>query len=361
MKIGVILPGRVDIEPYVRYYTDVFDTLEDLEYEIICWNRDGLNPNMYNNHKVISIGTNSTVYNYNIYKILDYYYFSKMVRKIIFDNKYDKLIIHTIVLAVYLKNILLNEYKDKYILDIRDYSPIYPFVKRLQSKIISSSYKTVISSPGFLCWLPPSNKYLLSHNVAKSKLVDLLSSFKLTDYLDSEFVVLTLGKIRDYKSNLRLISNLGDVDRFCIYIVGTGETIDKLKAVSGKRYTNVFFDGYYEKNNEDSIVEKSHFINILLDTNKLSDTLMANRFYLALLHRKVMIVNEKSFHANYVREYGIGILVKNDDDLVVKISDFMSNFDQAKFNQKCMELIMNIQRDICFFENKLVGFVRMKN
>lgn len=171
MKIAIILSGSIESQPYIRYYTDVLDTLNEVEYEFICWNRDEKNPLFYNNHKIISIDVSGSITNSNFKKIYDYFLFSKKVTNYLNENRYDFLIIHTLVNAVFLKKILLRYYKNKYVFDIRDYSPIYPFTKHILTNIVKNSFFTVISSEGFLDWLPKSSKYILGHNVSKQKLV----------------------------------------------------------------------------------------------------------------------------------------------------------------------------------------------
>lgn len=357
MKIAIILSGSIESQPYIRYYTDVLDTLNEVEYEFICWNRDEKNPLFYNNHKIISIDVSGSITNSNFKKIYDYFLFSKKVTNYLNENRYDFLIIHTLVNAVFLKKILLRYYKNKYVFDIRDYSPIYPFTKHILTNIVKNSFFTVISSEGFLDWLPKSSKYILGHNVSKQKLVLPFIENQLLDLKNKELTVLTIGKIRDFSSNARVIVNLGDKSKIKMVFAGSGIESKKLETFSINKYSNVLFTGIYKKTEEGAIVNLSHFINIVLPINRLSNTLISNRFYLGLTHRRIMIVNQESFHAKYVKKYNLGIIVKSEDDIFQKITEYILFFDYALFEKGCIDLLNLIEKDIVSFEKKLASII----
>lgn len=354
MKVGIILSGNIESQPYISYYTDVFDKI-DMDYEYIGWDRDNANPSIYNNHKLISINVKGSVKNNNFRKLYDYWLFSKEVKKYLANNHFDFLLIHTIVNGVFLKKYLLKNYRNKYVFDIRDYSPIFPFVKSTVKKIIRNSFFTTISSEGFLEWLPKENKYVLGHNVSRNNLVVSFYENKTLILDKKELMVLTIGKIRDFSSNARVIVSLGNKSRIKVFFAGSGIESKKLEKFSRDKFSNVFFLGLYKKAEERSIVNSSDFINIILPINTLSNTLTSNRFYLALTLRKIMIVNEESFHAKYVKKYNLGIVIQSGDDIFQKIMDYVLVFDCALLEKGCKELLNLIESDILSFEEKVAS------
>lgn len=350
MKVGIVLSGNIESQPYISYYTDVFDKL-DIDYEYICWDRDKENPSVHNNHNVISINIKGSTKNNNFRKLYDYWLFSKEVKKHLANNQYDFLLIHTIVNAVFLKNYLIKYYNNKYIFDIRDYSPIYPFVKNSIERIIDQSVFTAISSGGFLEWLPDRNKVVMSHNVSKCNLD--ISTINNDTLSNDPLVILTIGKIRASSSNKRLITDLGDKQGVKMIFSGSGIESEELERFSSNKYKNIIFTGSYEKKNESTFVTLSNMLNIILPKDISCTTPMSNRFYLGLTHRKPMIVNEESFQSTYVKKFNLGIVVKSEENIYDKINEYIDGFDYNSFNNGCDDLIKIIKKDIEIFENTI--------
>ena len=165
MKVAIIIPNIFDENkiPYINFYIESFKKY-NIEYDIIYWNR--------NSKKIINSKDNLYCFNYYspeqsnfIVKMYSYWKFSSYVINIIKNNKYNFLTIHTIVNAFFLKRLLIKKYKNRYVFDIRDYSPVVPFFKTLLKDLVEKSAFTVISSFGFKKWLPESDKYIIGHNV----------------------------------------------------------------------------------------------------------------------------------------------------------------------------------------------------
>lgn len=349
MKIGVILSGNIDSQPYMSYYTDVFDEM-NIDYDYIGWDRDNANPQVYNNHKVISITVKGSIRNNNFRKIYDYWFFAKSVKEYLNKNTYDFLLVHTIVNAVFLKSYLLKYYNNKYIFDIRDYSPIYPFVKTIVKKLIVKSSFTAVSSEGFLKWLPAKSQVVMSHNIAKNNLhVPVLQKSLNRDSL----TILTIGKIRDLHSNMRVICDLGNKTGLEMIFSGSGIESEKLKTFSLNNYRNVIFTGSYEKKNESDLVKSASMLNIVLPKNVLSRTLISNRFYLAITHKKPIIVNQESFQSTFISKYNLGIIIKSEENIYEKINEYIDGFDYNSFNNGCDDFIKVIKKDIEIFENTI--------
>jgi hypothetical protein len=351
MKIGIILSGNIESQPYISYYTDVFDKMK-IDYEYICWDRDDKNPSFYNNHRVNSIKVKGSIKNNNIRKLYDYWLFTKNVKKFLKKNDFDFLLIHTIVNAIFLKGYLLKNYAKRYIFDIRDYSPICPCVKKNLKGLIEKSLFTAVSSIGFLSWLPEGSNVVVSHNISKKNFVCDLSD-KLINR--EPFKILTIGKIRDFESNKRVIDSLGNTTNLELVFCGAGIESYRLECYALKHYTNVAFTGSYLKENESELVKDSSLLNIMLPTNILSSTLLSNRFYLAITHKKPIIVNRESFQSIFVEKYNLGVVIEADDNIYDKIFEYMRSFDFDSFNAGCDELIEIVKMDIDIFENTIIS------
>src|SRR5690606_29489304 len=113
---------------------------------------------------------------------IGYYKFKIFSEKVLRKNDYSKLILLTGNTAVTISRVILEKYKGKYILDIRDYfKENKKWYYNIQEKLILNSYNTVISSEGFKRFLPEYN-YTLAHNIIDLdlKVIDEFRSRKRT-------------------------------------------------------------------------------------------------------------------------------------------------------------------------------------
>lgn len=355
MKIAIIIPNIIDSTPYVKNFTDVFDRI-GAEYEFICWNRNELKMVSKEKEKKYVFNHPGPESNSLCRKIYDYWLFSRFVIKCLSNTQYDYLTVHTIVCGFFLNNFLKNNFEGRYVFDIRDYSPITPFINKQIEKLIRNSSFSVISSNGYKKWLPQKYDYILGHNVRKKLIENTINNQRDDDILPlyDEIRILTIGQIRDFESNSRIIDSFGNKNKIKLIFAGSGLEKEKLEKFSKERYSNIYFTGRYQKNQEKKIVENSDFINIVLPSSSLFRTQMSNRFYLSLVSRKPMIVNSESIQARFVKKYKLGIVVNSTDDIYDKLTEYIREFDKNVFDNGCEEMIANIFQDINNFEDEII-------
>ena len=355
MKIAIIIPNIVESLPYVNNYTDVFDKMK-ADYEIICWNRNELN-------SVSQIANKTHIFNHPglesnslLKKMYDYWLFSRFVIKCLKRNKYDYLTVHTIVCGIFLYKFIKKKYEGRYIFDIRDYSSIVPFVVNKIEKLINSSSFSVISSLGYKSWLPQKNDYILGHNVRRNIIENSMSiSKKGTDKQFNEIItILTIGQIRDFEPNSRIIDSFGNKDNCKVIFAGIGLEKERLENFSMSKYSNIHFTGRYQKEEENNIVKMADFINIVLPPSPYFRTQIANRFYLSLTSRKPLIVNEESIHARFVEKYKLGIVINSTDNIHDKVMAYIESFNKNEFDKACEDIIAIIFNDIQKFESEII-------
>lgn len=94
---------------------------------------------------------------------------------------------------------------------------------------------------------------------------------------------------------MKLLQSLGGNDDYRLTFAGRGDTDASLKEYAlSHNMGNVDFTGFYKEENEAEIVKKCDFINIFFPNDIKHSTIMSNRFYLALIHKKPMIVTAGS-------------------------------------------------------------------
>jgi hypothetical protein len=356
MKIALIVPGDLELQPYLFYYTDILDC-RNIEYEYIYFARNSKIQGVFNNKKATNLGTKSPIEKSIFIKIIHYYIYSKAVRRYLINNDFDYLFVYTLPNAIFLKSFLLKNYRNKFVFDIRDYSVMTVFFKNSIEALVSNSLFTAISSKGFLTWLPKNYNYVLSHNTAKSSL--FYSGYDDICLNLESFKILNIGRIRDYATNKRIIERLGNKKNIQIVIAGVSFIKDALELYFDSKYNNLTFTGSYTKNEELLIVNSASFLNLILPNDISSRTLMANRFYLGVICRRPLIVSETSYIASTVEEFNLGIVLKSNDDLHDAIIEYVKNFDKEIFEKGCNDLIDIIHNDVLVFESKLINSLKV--
>ena len=150
--------------PYVKDYEKLLRN-NGIEYDFIFWNRSG--------GHIIAYNGDAKAHTFNwqtkkskLSKLLPFLLWSGFARKVLRKYDYDFLIVCTTIPAILLADVLLKKYKKKFLLDIRDFTyeniSIY---KALEKKLIAIAGMIIISSKGFLTWLPEDADYVYTHNL----------------------------------------------------------------------------------------------------------------------------------------------------------------------------------------------------
>ncbi len=349
MKVALLLPAEPEKAPYIQYYIDVFKE-KGIEYDVIAWNRSGNNPKVLERLIMYEAPSPDTLS--NIKKVRGFWGFKQFVEKTVRQKQYDRLVVHTIMLAVFMSSFLKQYYGGKYILDIRDECSLYGIMKLRLPVLLKYSFCNVISSWGFKTWLPEA-EYVISHNIGfrwKEKMnmpaPDSLFHIK-------PLYILTFGQLWHFDVIRILIYDLGIRGNMKLHFAGDGVDVPRLvEYCKEKKINNVVFSGRYLKENEDDIVSTSDFVNILLPQTRVQQA-MANRFYLAILNYKPVIVNAESIQAEYVRKYGLGIVWELGTSLKNAIEDYIARFDIEQFLDGRRKLCETLMKDVMQFNKML--------
>ncbi len=352
--IGILIPNNLWFCPYVGIYTNILNK-NGVPYEIVTWCRDGKDEQGCIQCKDLNNYSN------NISRLLSYYLYSCFVKRVVKRKKYEKLIVFTPQLAIFIAGFLKRHYRGKYIFDYRDLSieqrGIFkkPFVT-----VLNNSMANVISSPGFKTYLPEGFNYVLSHNFNIGKVRQVLNNDTiLQPSLSFESIeVLTIGGIRDYDSNVQVIDALSNKQGFTVRFVGQGPSAETLKQ-HAKRIgaNNVHFEGYYSKEKEAGFIEDCTFMNIFYPRLHSHDTALSNRFYNSLIYKKPMITTADTTQGNYARDYSIGVAIENCDGLDHVLKDFLNGIDIQHYSQQCNDLLASFVLDYEKFEGVVKQFV----
>lgn len=339
--IGIICAGQIELSPFVKKYTSVFDDI-GVKYEIIHWDRSGAPRNDFEGMHTYSVPLDR--YENKLKKAMPFVGFSKFAKRIVKEKGYEKLVILTTQTAILLADLLLGKYKNKYFFDYRDTS--YEYIKpyaMLVNKIADRSLGVAISSPGFAEYIKTKQKVSISHNFSDENYKN--RETKCKKRTDGKIVMGYIGVLRELEYLKKLICVFGADSRFEFYIYGGGDDLEKLKEYS-ESFSNVYVMGAYKEPEKSGIVSSFDMICYNYPMSFVNYPAVANKFYDGLIMKKPMFANSRTFSGKLVSENGLGISIDEDDNAVAeKIYEYYTGFDADEFCENCERFLETVMRD----------------
>ena len=211
-------------------------SLIDEPFDIIYWDKCGFPEDCgaenYFRHEGI-VATNAS----KKQKILKYYGFFKYVNRILRQNDYKKLIIFPTQVSWLILGKLKGRYKNRYLLDIRDYAGENKFIiRKLTAKAVKNARLCSITSDAYKAFLPKGIDYLVSHNVQEidKGLVELYRNRTKKNVSSGDRIVLSfIGTVRFIDNLKELIKRFSGDNRFLLRFIGRGS--DELKSFVEER------------------------------------------------------------------------------------------------------------------------------
>lgn len=326
--------------PYADNYKN---NLPEDSYDIIVWDRYGetseeeLPPNkyVYTDKKTDQLHRG----------FLDYYKFSRFVNNIIKKNNYDFLIILGLQMGFFCKKVLLNHFKDKYVLDIRDYNVIRKFHNF--DKLVKYSYKTVLSSDQFVSWLPNYDKYIVNHNI-DIKSIDEIEEPDLKAFdFSNKYIIGGIGSTREIELDKKLLISLKNSNKYNVNYYGKSmDNEGLLDYISQNQIENAVVTGRYPKEEEDKIYKSVDIVNILVKNDTINKkTLLPNRLYKAAKFGKPILTFDGNHTASLVKKYGLGLAVDEFENLEEQMNSYLEKFDYQLYDNKRREFLEYVIRD----------------
>lgn len=345
MKIALICPSNLLYMPYVSNYEKILRET-NIDYTIIYWDR----LHIEENNDEIKYRDKKVGFQRNYF---DYFKYNNFIIRQLNKKKYDRVIVFTLQIAYFLKNYLIKNYKENYILDIRDYNKIYKFSNF--KKLIDSSAFTVISSPGYQIWLPESNKYVVDHNTPVSDL-NSLKPLEIKVW-NGKVNISTIGFIRHWDVNIDLVNQLKNRHAFNLIFHGEGTINDRLKHyVEKNKINNVQIYGRYKKEEEGYLYEHSTLINILLYDDINSKGVLANRLYNSVLFGKPMLSLQGTYLADQIKKYNLGLVLESFKEMDSKINRYLKEFNELEYENGRVSFFKGVIKDNDYFIHKLKDF-----
>lgn len=332
MKVLIVAFHSRSMTPYSELYENVIKDNND-SYNIIFWDRFSNNKleqkgNEFIIHKVCSLGGSK------LKKIIPMFYFRKTVNKIIKNGNYDRIIILNTLPAVLLSNVLISNYRGKYILDIRDYTyEKYKFYKKRVDNLVKNSFITTVSSFGF------------SDNELSKK---------------PKIKIGFVGVVRYMKENMNLIRQMKNNGKYeFVYIGKTYPECNLEKTCKNENIENVTFKGEFNNKDKPEIYKDIDIINALYGNESLEvQTALPNKLYDAIVFKKPMIVSKGTYLSELVEKYKIGIAVDFKENFYEVIEKYINEFNSHEFDKNANILLYKVLCDQKNIKEKVKYFIK---
>lgn len=353
MKTLLICPTSLLFMPYAQNYLTILNEKKE-NYDVLIWDRFNLHKD--ENGFIFKDGKIGHARGF-----LDYRRFASFATRNLDSGRYDKVILFGIQLAFFLGGKLKSDFKERFVLDIRDKHPLIYFIN--MDSVLGSANFTTISSPGYLSWLPQDNeKIQIDHNISEEKILkDVRFDVGFKDVGSGLFTISCIGALRDYSANVSLVDMLANERAFKLGFHGEGVINNKLKSyVKNKGINNVSLTGRYQSEEEAGLYQDCDFVNLVRFADGVNNkTAIPNRLYNSVFYGKPAICFEGTYLSDLVSEFNLGLVINLKDDAPEKISSYIENFSNDKYNKGRVMFLSRVRADKQLFKKALGDFVNL--
>lgn len=280
--------------------------------------------------------------------------YAAFIRRSLRKGSYTHVIVLTTVPAVFLWDLLLKDFRGRYILDIRDYTHEQnPLYYALVSRLVAGAAWTALSSGAFRRFLPERGTYLLTHNIPRHYVCR--SDVSMAERPVIGFV----GSVRYFEENRALIRQITASGRYRLAYYGTttrGCDLEGFCRAEG--IVDVAFYGPYDNAQKGTLYENIHIINAIYGLNGLeTTTAIPNRLYDAAIYRCPILVSKGTYLQEVVEHYGLGLAVDiHREDVPAALDAYLRRFDPDAFLQGCDALLRETEQDMAVFRERVDRF-----
>lgn len=351
-KICFISLANLYLCPYISKYIPLIDC----DYDVIYWDRHGVKEDI--NAKQIyafqyKIGEGIS----KIKKLIGYLKFRRYAFEVINRNDYDGIVLLQTSSGILLHSILKKKYKNRYIVDIRDYTmENNPVFLTIEKNLIDNSALAVISSKGYENFLP-SHNYTLVHN---DSFIDegIINKFESKERKKDTIVISYIGLIRFHEQNKKVILKFKNDSRFILRFIGKDAFALK-KFCEENNVCNVeLIDMFAPEKTLDYYYETDIIFNLYGNNTPLLDYALSNKLYYAAKLKMPILVCADTYMEEISKGYGFGFtLILDDPNSCDYLYHFYGKINWRRFYDNCNSFLQKVRDDNLIFENSIKKFI----
>lgn len=337
-KICIIGTSNIKHISLISLYTRYFDK-EGISYDIIYLDRYCIDEKTNANH----------VYRYSqltpsgrLGKLKMFWRFRRYVKNILTKNDYAYVITWQTTGAYLFADILLRWYKNRFVINIRDYVIENNIVFRaILKKLVKKSYFTTISSDGFRSFLPKA-EYIKVNSVNE----DLLENMYGRPLVKEGAIKIGFaGNCRYFRESFKLIDALANDNRFELWYCGTNS--DVLEDYALKRMiNNVRTMPTFDPKDTIDIMSDFNIVNSAFGSDAMDNsTLMPIRLYTAIAIHRPILVNSNTQLAKEVTKGHIGYVIEDYATLADDLYSYYLALETESFSRACEEYLRTARKE----------------
>ena len=284
MRVGIIAANNIRYSPYILFYTQLFKKI-DVAYELIIPDRGGLK-------ETFDAPLHVLPWENNRLTLMNYYLYSRNVKKILKKRAFDFLVILTGNNAAFLGLWLKKHYRNRYIIDIRDYSHenIRPYYL-LEKTAIENSGLNIISSRKFTSFLPKAEYYICHNCTDGIRTMTAFSGGK------EPVKIGYVGGLYYVEQCYKLMKLVKDDPRFVFEFYGTSILEPTLKDMAKElNCDRIIFHGGYVPEEKGRILQKVDILfNAYGNGCALLDYALSNKLYDAYAYVKPILTSPGTY------------------------------------------------------------------
>lgn len=346
-KIAIILSSNTHWAPYFSRYVNLLNDL-NLEFDFILWNRENISETISSPLcNLIEFRLQDSTNDGSPFKVFKFFKFASFVKKKLRQNNYSKIIFlgtYALIPAIFSK-FLEKKYAKKYWIDLRDltYEKI-PIYQKLERRAIKHSYWTVISSKGFLPYLP-SFDYGFVHNI-DSNLERFSSVYKKST--SSSIRICYIGNISYYDECKSLLSSLANDKRFEVFVVGPNHEPLK-RYCEEKEIYNVHFSGRFKREETINFYNNADIVYNAYGNDSLNvKTASSNKLYYSLRFRLPLLVSSGTYMEELGMKYGFSFTFDYSYNFADKLFFWYQNLKKRQPQYDLLWNQVSKEDDDCF-------------
>ena len=332
MKVALISCCSIRYMPYIELHKHILNKL-GIEYIIISDHE--VNEPLQENHFAYQAPKQRS----KIGKIKRFFGWRRYVKTILKREKVERIVLLTTWPGVKFVDEWTRKYKNKYILDIRDFtSEGQKWYGRCVNHLIKNSHLTIVSSERFKTWLIDSEKINVIHNMP----VEYQEKNYPTLKPQMPYSIGYVGLVNYETQNKALVNAFSQNSNITLFYKGTIEKSCHIKEYCEKNcISNVIFTGRYDNSQKGLLYDDIDMINAIYGNNSLVvTTALPNKLYDCIIYKKPLIASKGTYLGELIEKYNLGITVDTDkDDIFNIINYYVQKFDAEKFIVGCKDLM----------------------
>lgn len=351
-QIAVIAPANIKYVPYIQNYLTMLRST-GARVHVLSWDKRGLSEPEADfawHHRVWD--------NQRGKMLLGHARFAGKCRGYIRRHRITHLIILTAAPAFFLGVGFLKKFSGRYLLDIRDDSPLVRRFPGTFQQICAMAKQVITSSPLFNRWIPVPT--LLCHNADCAQIQSRMED-SCKQSCGEPISIAFAGMLNEGRINLELLRHAGRDSRFRFWFIGSDCKNKEAIAdyVRAENLNSVSFQGTYDKDDiYDIYRQKADLVNIIREKSTVNRNALPNKLYDAVLAGvPVVVLSHNEAIAVYAKEYHLGLVLEEDlPSFPDTVADAMARFDYRAYARGRRAFLQKVLEDMALFRQTLTAF-----